>query len=190
MSSSPTISTARLAFSARPPDPPEDAVDDGRDAEIGRARRPGRADRGGSERGDDRLGHIGRNRGHPVAGPDAVGDQGRGRLRDGGSKRAARHRPARAVFDVRQDGRRVIVSAQQVLGEVEARVWKGGISPEVSATDIQFIGQRSDGEGGERRAMTAGASATSSAGLSGGSGGRAEKASRAVEIVGEDDIPF
>jgi single-strand DNA-binding protein len=87
-------------------------------------------------------------------------------------------------------GRQVYIEGRLRLEEYTDREGNKRISPEVSATDIQFIGQRSDGEGGERRAMTAGASATSSTASSGGSGGRAEKASRAVEIVGEDDIPF
>ena len=87
-------------------------------------------------------------------------------------------------------GRQVYVEGRLRLEEYTDREGNKRISPEISATDIQFIGQRPDGEGGERRAMTAGASATSSAASSSGSGGRAEKASRAIEIVGEDDIPF
>jgi len=87
-------------------------------------------------------------------------------------------------------GRQVYIEGRLRLEEYTDREGNKRISPEISATDIQFIGQRSDGEGGERRAMTAGASATSSAASSSGSGGRAEKASRAIEIVGEDDIPF
>jgi single-strand DNA-binding protein len=87
-------------------------------------------------------------------------------------------------------GRQVYIEGRLRLEEYTDREGNKRISPEISATDIQFIGQRSDSEGGERRSMTAGASATSSAASSGGSGGRAEKASRAIEIVGEDDIPF
>ena len=52
-----------------------EAVDDALHAEIGRAGGPHRAEAGGGEHGDDRLGHVGELRGDAVAGPDAAGGE-------------------------------------------------------------------------------------------------------------------
>lgn len=80
-------------------------------------------------------------------------------------------------------GRQVYVEGRLRLEEYTDREGNKRISPEVTATDIQFIGQRPEGaEGADRRSMTAGASAATQAQAQPG------KASRVV--VEEDDIPF
>ena len=48
-----------------------EAVDDAGDAEVGRARRPRGADRGGGEKADQRLWRVGHVGDHAVAAPDA-----------------------------------------------------------------------------------------------------------------------
>ncbi|MBX3276784.1 MAG: single-stranded DNA-binding protein [Acidobacteria bacterium] len=81
-------------------------------------------------------------------------------------------------------GRQVYVEGRLRLEEYTDREGNKRISPEVNATDIQFIGQRPEGsEGADRRSMTAGAGAAAPPAQA-----RTEKAGRVV--VEEDDIPF
>jgi single-strand DNA-binding protein len=81
-------------------------------------------------------------------------------------------------------GRQVYVEGRLRLEEYTDREGNKRISPEVTATDIQFIGQRPEGsESADRRSMTAGAGAATPPAQA-----RPEKASRVV--VEEDDIPF
>jgi single-strand DNA-binding protein len=81
-------------------------------------------------------------------------------------------------------GRQVYVEGRLRLEEYTDREGNKRISPEVSATDIQFIGQRGDGAEGGNRSMTARATGGSQA------GGAERAAGRSAVEVQEDDIPF
>lgn len=75
-------------------------------------------------------------------------------------------------------GRQVYIEGRLRLEEYTDRDGNKRISPEVTATDMHFIGQRSDQEGGERRGMAARASSEPTS------------SDKNTPEIGEDDIPF
>lgn len=87
-------------------------------------------------------------------------------------------------------GRQVYIEGRLRLEEYTDREGNKRISPEVTATDIQFIGQRSEGEGGERRSMSVGASATAPATGAPAAAPQARSGKPGRAVVEEDDIPF
>ncbi len=107
------------------PDLPE-PVEHAGHAEVGRAAGPDGPDAGRGEHQDHRLRHVGHERGHAVAGPDAVGAQRGGGAGHGLPQLAVGQGAGAPVLSPRDDGRMVVVVAQQILGEVELRAQEPG----------------------------------------------------------------
>lgn len=91
-------------------------------------------------------------------------------------------RQAELAQDFLAKGRLVYIEGRLRLEEYTDREGNKRTSAEVSATDIQFIAPRQEGEFGEQRTMSA-AAVTAPA-------QRSEKPARASREVEEDDIPF
>ena len=101
-------------------------VEDTRDAEIGRARRPDRAARCRREHRDHRLRHVRKESGHAIARAHADRAQRPGDPRDLGHERVTAQLPPCPAFIAEDDGRAATAVAQQVLGEIQPRA--GGTS--------------------------------------------------------------
>ena len=89
------------------------------DAEVGRAGRPDRALRGDSQHGDDGLGRVRHDRGHPIARADAFARQRRGKLRDFLVQGAVAQLAPPPVLAPADDRGPVVAASEQILGEIE-----------------------------------------------------------------------
>ena len=98
-----------------------EAVDHPLDAEVGRARRPDRAERGGRKHGDDGLCRVRHHRRHPVARADALAPQRRGELRDLLVQFTVAQLAPPPVLGPGDDRGAIVAVAQQVFSEIELR---------------------------------------------------------------------
>ena len=89
-------------------------------AEVRRARRPDRADRGRAERRDDRLGQVRHVSGDPVARADSASGGAPSQIARPAAYSSCVAQLSPAAFAVEDDRRPTVAPAQQVLGEVEA----------------------------------------------------------------------
>src|SRR5581483_2909081 len=100
-----------------------EAVDDAAHAELRRAGRPDRADAGGGQEGDERLGNVREVRDDAVAGLDADPEEARARPGDLLPQVAEGELDRAAGLRVGDDGdrARVLVAAEHVLRVVQPR---------------------------------------------------------------------
>ncbi len=125
-----------------------EAVEHAAHAEIGRARRPHRAEAGAAQHRDDGLGHVGNVGGDTVARGDAVGLQRRRDAGGGGATSSALRNAARALVfaaeheRVGRTGR--AIAREQVLGEIEAGVRKPSRAGHFVAVDERALAALAD----------------------------------------------